>query len=448
MINIIARILTLLFLVACSNPVFAEEFVLKDGRRIVLTNKSCSDCPDPTIKLLSNDGKVITDLPAKEKTLIFSSIVLDEGRYLVTATTGGEGAIRVYDIAKKAMIFKAQPFGTAKTWGELIALGNREFAILSSPGHSYIKEDAESSRLTFYAISGGKVKETARLKTAAKGRAFLASAKPNQFTLVGDDSVYEIDRLGKVIKSVSFDKGMLITDQKYDESGQLVLLARLYDKYFAFSVGSSVKAALLQEVPPEYLQGKKHIDSSSKAIKFIDSGKSKIGTQRGNQEKTYLADLNAVDFKEIPVVVSSTNTACKVGEYNNENGLVYKGVYVWDSGDKYEGEFAKDMKDVYRRGFAGKRTGKGVYAWANGDVYKGDFIDGARTGKGLYTWSNGNKYDGDFIAGKMTGKGVFSWAKGDKYEGDFVEDARTGKGTYTWANGNKKSGDFVNGVLK
>lgn len=404
MFSIILRTLSkllFLFIVACPAFVCAQEFMLSDGRKIVLTNKTCSDCPDPSIKLVGKDDKVIAAFPAKEKELIISTIVMDDGKYLVTATTGGEGVIRVYDIEKRAMIYKVQPFGTAKTWGKLYDLGNHEFAILSTPSYTYLKPKPEFSRLNIYSIINGKVKETG-VKRLAKipddTKQLLPLSNGSVFRFIGRNIVTDIRRSGEVVRTISFDKGTDITDTKSESSDVMLLTASLYSKYFVIRIDeNTVKFAVVRELPCKY-EGMNFV-SMDYGVKFDSASGTKIKISSFREKAESYIELSDISLHEIPVLKQADNWSLKVGDYDKDGNLVYKGIFIWKQGDRYEGDFVKtavNAGDIY---IAGKRTGKGKYNWPNGDRYEGDFVDGARTGQGIYRWANGKMQSGEFVNG-------------------------------------------------
>ena len=208
MTNRFITFLTALLYLFSPSFVWGEDIVLKDGRKLVIENKTCDTCPPPSMKLIGIDGGVISSMPAKEKELIFSTIIVGGDRYLVTSTTGGEGAIRVYDIHKKSLIKTIQPFGTPKTWGSLFDLGNNEFSIMSPPQLTYLRPNHEFTKAVVYSIQGDSVKEVTRFENIQKSERIYGSFNGNRFLASNNDSVFEIDRRGGLLRSIKFEDGL------------------------------------------------------------------------------------------------------------------------------------------------------------------------------------------------------------------------------------------------
>jgi hypothetical protein len=226
------------------------SLILSDGRKVEIENKTCSSCPDPSIKIIGKDGKIIEQFPGLEKELILSELMVED-KYLVTATTGGEGKIRVYDINKpgKKIIKTIQPFGTPNTWGNLFYLDNSEFIILSNPTNSYTKPSPKFPRAIIYKIINNDVIEIKRIEDIASQRSDMIY-KNNKIVFWGGDAINIYTRTGKLIKTLSHSEESFVINALFIDSNDVIsILAykiKAGNKYFIRIDGESASGAMIE----------------------------------------------------------------------------------------------------------------------------------------------------------------------------------------------------------
>lgn len=134
------------------------------------------------------------------------------------------------------------------------------------------------------------------------------------------------------------------------------------------------------------------------------------------------------------------------GEFTDEDGNVYKGVFTRGSLDG-EGEIVYADGSVFSGRFVdSKCDGYGEYLGADGSSYKGYYSEGEKSGFGEMVYSDGSIYQGYFKNGMRHGEGTYRFASGDIYTGEFRNNVIWGQGSYFFANGRVFTGEFKNGV--
>lgn len=199
----------------------------------------------------------------------------------------------------------------------------------------------------------------------------------------------------------------------------------------------------------------------------------------GKQQYFYKDEL---DEKNNSSPKSKNKSLNGFGEYTDENGNYYEGVFVngelngngtiikikesknSDNSSKqfinkitYNGNIKNFKKEGFGKEFSGEyiyegnfhddmKNGRGKIKFIKtGDFYEGDFYNDKITGNGKYIWNNKHKYIGDFKDGEMNGKGKYIWPDGSEYIGEYVNNKREGKGQFKWSNGAIFQGIFHDG---
>ncbi|MEH0166621.1 hypothetical protein [Roseateles microcysteis] len=424
---------TSLLLLCTSGLALADaETLLPDGRRIVLTNKTCSSCPNPAIKLVDANGKLLANLPAKEKELVLSTLALENGRYFVTATTGGEGMVRVYDLEKKLMSSSEQPFGSPQTWGLLYELGGNEFAVVSGAQYTYLKDAGNRTRLVIFSINDGKLKELSRLTLETRSLEWLARTSAGTLMAIEEGSrLAEYESGGKLRRAVQFDKHAKIQDLRLLSGGSVEALMLVGSNFMAVKLEDGrISYSPLHEADQRLSASTRrsaqsaYWSANSLRLRFADKGSGEIQLQTPKpiaelssplqwEALTTLADTAGLTYKAAEVTVDGPVVSAKLGRYSRRGWPVINRLLIYSNGPVYEGEVEADPSQANILGLPYSiSSGRGRMVWPNGHQYSGDWLEGERTGRGLYSWPDGDYFDGHWVDNNRKGYGESVYADG------------------------------------
>jgi len=418
------------------------ETVLPDGRKIVLTNKTCSSCPNPAIKLLDADGKVLANLPAKEKELVLSSLAVQNGRYFVTATTRGEGMVRVYDLDKRLMSSATQPFGTPNTWGRLHDLGNNEFAVISGASDTDLKDPDLGTKLVVFTINDGKLTEVGRLDLRTRSMGSLTRTSAGTLMAIEEENrVAEYEPGGKLLRAVQFDKHARIQDMRPLKDGIAEALLLIGSNFMAVRIGEGrVSHAPLPEadqmLPASERRTAVYASWSARSLRlrFADSGSGVIHVQGAKpmvnlsdplqwELRTAVAHPADMAYKNADVTAQGPLMTVKLGRYSARGWPIVNRTLVYSNGPVYEGEMEADPSQSSIVGLKYNiSSGRGRMVWTNGEQYEGDWLADKRTGRGQYSWPNAGYFDGHWVDGNRQGYGERVYADGRMDRGLWTND--------------------------
>lgn len=439
------RLATSLLLLSASGLALAEaETLLPDGRRIVLTNKDCSSCPNPAIKLVDANGKLLANLPAQEKALVLSSVAVQNGRYFVTATTGGEGMVRVYDLEKKLMSSSALPFGSSQTWGDLYDLGDGEIAVVSGRRSTYLKDANRPTQLVIYAINDGKLKALERLDLDTPWVGDLRKTRNKSLLMTEYSSrVSEYSRNGTLLRSVQFDAHAQILDMRLIENGFIENLLRVGSNNFSVRVDTDGVSYAALPLADELLQAvmKKnanqsgwYVRSGSWQLRFSKPDSTEIqlisddvltGAQAGAQARVLATvDTSKLVYKRVDADRLGQSLTVKLGRYSARGWPVVTRTLAYSDGSAYEGDAEGDPSKAatplsidYNI-----RSGSGRVIWAGGNQYDGEWVADRLAGRGRYSWPNAGYFDGYWADGLFGGYGERVYADGRVDRGIWIKD--------------------------
>ncbi|MES2048220.1 MAG: hypothetical protein V4447_07455 [Pseudomonadota bacterium] len=415
-------ILAIILLFAGLSAHADSSVVLTDGRRIVVTNKTCSDCPNPTIQLVDSSGRVLVKLPAAERELIFSSTSVKNGKYFVTSTTAGEGKLRVYDLEKKVLLKTLLPFDSPKIWGAVHDLGGNEFVFVSGPKNTYLKP-SNVSNLVFYSILGDKVVEVKRMEfnsyvknvlSLPNGGLLLTEGREispgeGQESPMGDTlSWYSVD--GVKLQEVDFDRGAEINDLMLNAEGGLDVLVRTGNKFSTVRmVGNEWESAVLSQANERLfleIESKVFVNTFGGGefynLKYRMENRNQIGFYDQDKDLGTIGIKTDATYKRIDSTMNGLVRKVLVGDYNANGDQVFYARYRFANGDYYEGEWIWIFDNTYGRFFLnGIRSGRGIYVWPNGNQYQGGYLLAKRSGYGDTFHANGKIESGIWESDKL-----------------------------------------------
>ena len=116
---------------------------MRDGSAISMTDKSCSTCPDPTFTHVDLNGNIVKKIKAFERDLVIESLVTPDDKYLITATSSGEGIVRIYDISTGRLIKQFRTPPTPSSWAGTLSVSSDASKLMIATG-SKLTGQAES----------------------------------------------------------------------------------------------------------------------------------------------------------------------------------------------------------------------------------------------------------------------------------------------------------------